>query len=97
MKVLVACECSGVVSQAFRDRGHDAISCDLEENWLTGRQYHYTGDVKDILDRGWDLIIAHPPCDYLTVSGNRWYSDRPDLYLPAAEFARAEGVEDGSQ
>lgn len=87
MKILVACEKSGRVSQAFRNKGHEAISCDLFESDLTGRQFHYTGDVRDILNNGWDLIIAHPPCDYLAVSGNRWYSERPDLYIPAFEFA----------
>ena len=76
MKVLVACEFSGIVSQAFRARGHDAISCDLIENELTGRQFHYLGDVRDILNNGWDLMIAHPPCTYLAVSGARWFKDR---------------------
>lgn len=74
MKVLVACEYSGVVSQAFRDRGHNAISCDLLENEMTGRQFHYTGDVFDILDRDWDLLIAHPPCTHLAVSGAKHFA-----------------------
>lgn len=86
MKVLVACEYSGIVSQAFRDRGHQAISCDIKENELTGRQFHYLGNVLDILDNGWDLMIAHPPCTYLTVAGNKHYAHRPDLYEPAYEF-----------
>ena len=74
MRVLVACEFSGIVSQAFRDKGHDALSCDLRESDLTGRQFHYTGDVRDILYRDWDLIIAHPPCTALCVTGNRHYA-----------------------
>jgi len=72
MRVLVACEFSGVVSQAFRDRGHDAISADFLENELTGGRFHYQGDVLDILDQDWDLLIAHPPCTYLCNSGVRW-------------------------
>lgn len=91
MRVLVACEFSGVVSQAFRDRGHNAISCDLLENLQTGRQFHHTGDVVQFLKdtpNEWDLIIAHPPCTYLAVSGNKHYANRPDLYIPATEFAK---------
>src|SRR5690606_13522921 len=72
MRVLVACEFSGVVSQAFRDKGHDAISADFLENELTGGRFHYQGDVLDILDDDWDLLIAHPPCTYLCNSGVRW-------------------------
>ena len=89
MKVLVACEFSGRVSQAFRDRGHQAISCDLLENELTGRQFHHTGDVLGILDRGWDLMIAHPPCTYLAVSGARWWKDKQEEQAEALQFVRA--------
>lgn len=86
MRVLVACEYSGIVRSAFEKRGHDAISCDLLDTEIPGP--HYKGPVENILSHyKWDMIIAHPPCTYLTVSGNRWYSDRPDLYEPAAEFA----------
>lgn len=88
MKVLIACEFSGVVREAFAERGHTVISCDLLENEKTGRQFHYLGDVRDILYGDWDLIIAHPPCTYLSVSGNRYYANRPDLYLPAVEFVK---------
>jgi hypothetical protein len=87
MKVLVACEFSGVVSQAFRDRGHEAISCDLLPNLKTGNQFHYEGDVRDILDRDWDLLIAHPPCTALCVSGNRHYVNSQQR-LDAIEFFR---------
>jgi len=87
MKVLVACEFSGVVSQAFRNRGHEAVSCDLLPNLLTGNQFHYQGDVRDILDRDWDLLIAHPPCTALCVSGNRYYVDTQER-LDAVEFFR---------
>ena len=76
MKVLIACEYSGTVAQAFRDKGHDAISCDLLESELTGRQFHYTGDVRDILNNGWDLMIGHPPCTDLAISGARWFPEK---------------------
>lgn len=67
MRVLVACEYSGAVRDAFRAAGHDAISCDLLPTDAPGP--HYQGDVRDILAEGWDLMVAHPPCTYLAVSG----------------------------
>jgi hypothetical protein len=70
MRVLVACEYSGTVRDAFRARGHDAMSCDLLPADAPGP--HYQGDVCDVLDDGWDLMIAHPPCTYLSVSGMHW-------------------------
>jgi len=70
MKVLVACEYSGKVRDAFIKRGHDAMSCDLLSTDSPGP--HYQGDVLDILNDGWDLMIAHPPCTYLAVSGLHW-------------------------
>lgn len=88
MKVLVACEYSGVVSQAFRDAGCDAISCDLLPNELTGRAFHYQGDVRDILYNDWDLIIAHPPCTHLAVSGARWFKDKQHEQQEALDFVR---------
>lgn len=72
MKVLVACEFSGIVRDAFIKRGHDAWSCDLLPTEKPGP--HIKGDVIKILDEGWDLMIAHPPCTYLSVVGNRWNS-----------------------
>lgn len=71
MKVLVACECSGVVRDAFRRRGHDAWSCDIQPTDTPGP--HYQCDVLPVISLGWDLMIAHPPCTYLTVTGNRWF------------------------
>lgn len=68
MRVLVACEYSGTVRDAFRAAGHDAMSCDLLETEAPGP--HYRGDVRDVLYDGWDLLIAHPPCTDLAVSGN---------------------------
>jgi len=71
MKVLIACEFSGIVRDAFIERGHDAISCDLLPSELHGP--HYQGDVRDVLkSEKWDLMIAHPPCTYLANSGSRW-------------------------
>ena len=67
MKVLVACEFSGVVRDAFLAAGHDAMSCDLLPTETQGP--HYVGDVRDVLDYPWDLMIAHPPCTHLSVSG----------------------------
>lgn len=70
MKVLVACEYSGVVRDAFIARGHEAISCDLLPTDRSGP--HYQGDVMDIIGENWDLMIAHPPCTYLSRAGARW-------------------------
>lgn len=70
MRVLIACEYSGIVRQAFIFAGHDAMSCDLLPSEMPGP--HYQGDVRDILDDGWDMMIGHPPCTYLSYAGNRW-------------------------
>ncbi len=70
MRVLVACEYSGVVRDAFIAAGHDAMSCDLLPTDVPGP--HCMGDVRDVLSGGWDLMVAHPPCDYLCVSGMHW-------------------------
>src|SRR5690606_17259676 len=73
MKVLVACECSGTVRDAFIAKGHDAWSCDIKPSENGGP--HIEGDVSNILNDGWDLIIAHPPCTYFSNAGARWYYD----------------------
>jgi len=70
MKVLVACEESGIVREAFKDKGHMAVSCDFEPTAIPGA--HYQGDVLDLLQDDWDLIIAHPPCTFLCNSGVSW-------------------------
>jgi len=70
MKILVACEYSGAVRDAFIAQGHDATSCDLLPTDAPGP--HYQGSVIDILGDGWDLMVAHPPCTYLSVSGMHW-------------------------
>jgi len=74
LRVLVACEFSGTVRDAFRALGHEAMSCDLLPSETPGP--HYQGDVRDLLTPGrWDLMIAHPPCTHLAVSGARWWHD----------------------
>ncbi len=77
MKVLVACEFSGTVRDAFEKRGHYAVSCDLLPSDRP-HGWHYQGNVLDIVGEGWDLMIAHPPCTYLAVSGIHWNSKRPE-------------------
>lgn len=76
MKVLVACEFSGIVRNAFTRRGHEAWSCDLLDSESNGR--HYIGDVQDILYDHWDILVAHPPCTYLSASGLHWNKRRPE-------------------
>lgn len=73
MRVLVACEFSGIVRDAFAARGHDTWSCDLLPTERPGR--HIQGDVLEILDDGWDLMIAHPPCTYLSYAGIGWFNE----------------------
>jgi hypothetical protein len=80
MKVLIACEFSGIVREAFARRGHDAWSCDLLPSEMEGQ--HVQGDVLDILHEGWDLMVAHPPCRFLTLSAARWQHDeRPKFHV----------------
>lgn len=86
MKVLVACEYSGIVRDAFIARGHNAMSCDLLPTEVTGP--HYQGDVRNVLDDGWDLMIAHPPCTHLAVSGARWFKDKQAEQIDALAFVR---------
>lgn len=74
MKILVACEFSGIVRQAFSERGHDAWSCDLLPTERPGQ--HIQGDVLEHLGNGWDMMIAHPPCTHLAVSGARWFETK---------------------
>ena len=92
LKVLVACEFSGTVREAFAKRGHDAWSCDLEPTDVPGN--HYQGSVFDILDGGgWDLMIAHPPCTYLTVTGNKWMKDEYKDRFPTRQQDRKDAIE----
>jgi site-specific DNA-cytosine methylase len=86
MRVLVACEYSGVVRDAFLAAGHDAMSCDLLPTDVPGP--HYQGDVADILGQPWDLMIAHPPCTHLAVSGARWFKNKQTEQQNALAFVR---------
>lgn len=86
MRVLIACEFSGIVREAFAKRGNDAWSCDLLQTEIPGK--HYQGDVFDIINDGWDLMIAHPPCTHLAVSGARWFKNKIDEQIAALEFVR---------
>lgn len=86
MRVLVACEYSGAVRDAFRACGHDAMSCDLLPTDAPGP--HYQGDVRDVLIDGWDLMVAHPPCTHLAVSGARWFKDKQAEQAKALDFVR---------
>ena len=85
MKMLIACEMSGRVRDAFLRRGHDAWSCDLLPSLSPGP--HITGDVRDVLLDGWDMVIAFPPCTHLAVSGARWFAEK------RADGRQSEGIE----
>lgn len=92
MRVLIACEYSGVVREAFRKRGHDAFSVDLLPS-EDGSPHHYVDDIQDFLLRdkwrwgsSFDLMIAHPPCTHLSVSGARWWKDKEKEQADALEF-----------
>jgi hypothetical protein len=87
MRVLVACEFSGTVRDAFIAAGHDAMSCDLLATEAPGP--HYQGDIRDVLGDGWDLMIAHPPCTDLAVSGARWFATKRDSQRAALRFVEA--------
>lgn len=88
MRVLVACEFSGVVRRAFRERGHDAWSCDLLPTEDCSA-FHIQGDALRVMFRQeWDLMIAHPPCTHLAVSGARWFKDKQQEQAEALQFVR---------
>jgi hypothetical protein len=86
MRVLVACEYSGAVRDAFTARGHEALSCDLLPSDAPGP--HYQGDVRDVIGMGWDLMVAHPPCTHLAVSGARWFKHKQAEQAEALDFVR---------
>jgi hypothetical protein len=85
-RVLVACEFSGAVRDAFARRGWDAWSCDLLPSESPGQ--HQQGDVSKMLADGWDLLIAHPPCTHLAVSGARWFHLKQQQQAEALAFVR---------
>ena len=86
MKVLVACEFSGIVRDAFAKKGHEAFSCDILPTESEG--YHLQCDVTEIINDGWDMMIAHPPCTHLAVSGARWFKEKQQEQAEALEFVR---------
>jgi len=86
LRVLVACEYSGKVRDAFTAQGHYALSCDMLETEAPG--FHHVGNVLEILDQDWDLMIAHPPCTHLAVSGAAWFKDKADEQEQALEFVK---------
>lgn len=87
MRVLVACEFSGIVRDAFENKGHESTSCDLLPSERFGE--HIQGNVLHHLDEGWDLMIAHPPCTHLAVSGARWFKDKQQEQKEAIDFFMA--------
>lgn len=88
MKILVACEFSGTVREAFRRKGHDAFSCDILPCEL-GPSYHYECDIFEVIEsESWDLMVAHPPCTHLAVSGARWWKDKKKEQEEAISFVR---------
>jgi hypothetical protein len=91
VKVLIACEFSGIVREAFAKRGHDAWSCDLLPTEIPGQ--HIQGDVLPILNQDWDLMIAHPPCTYLTVTGNKWMKPEFKSRFPNRLQQRQDAVD----
>lgn len=86
MKILIACEFSGTVRDAFTRQGHEAVSCDLLPTETPG--LHIQDDVLKHLTDGWDLMIAHPPCTHLAVSGARWFKDKKEEQKQALDFVR---------
>ncbi len=86
LRVLVACEFSGTVRDAFIALGHDAISCDVLPSESPGP--HHQGDVLDLLNGGFDLMVAHPPCTHLAISGARWFAEKRNEQAAALEFVR---------
>lgn len=88
MRVLVACEFSGVVRRAFRNAGHNAWSCDLLPA-EDGSEHHYQRDCLEVAGDGWDLMICHPPCTHLAVSGARWFKDKLTEQAESLDFVRA--------
>ena len=86
MKVLIACEYSGIVRTAFKQLNFDAWSCDILPTEIPGQ--HIQDNVLNHLDKGWDLMIAHPPCTHLAVSGARWFKDKKKEQQEALEFVK---------
>jgi hypothetical protein len=92
MKVLIACEESQVVCKEFRIKGHEAYSCDILDCSGNKPEWHIKGDVLEIINNGWDLIIAHPPCTYLTVTGNKWMKPEFKEKFPTRQKDRENAI-----
>ena len=92
MRVLVACEFSQIVTKAFREKGHEAFSCDL---LLTegNPDWHIRDDVLNHLDDGWDMMIAFPPCTFLAVSGNKWMKQEYQTRFPNRQQQRKDAID----
>ena len=88
MKILIACEESQEVCKAFRRLGHEAYSCDVLPCSGGHPEWHIQDDVLNHLDKGWDLMIAHPPCTHLAVSGARWFKDKQKEQKESLEFVK---------
>lgn len=86
MRVLVACEFSGIVREEFNKLGFDAWSCDIIDSEIPGK--HIKDDVLNVIDQDWDLMIAHPPCTHLAVSGARWFKNKQVEQREALEFVK---------
>jgi len=87
MKILIACEFSGVVRRAFREKGHEAWSCDFlpsDDSSL----HHIQADVMSVIENKWDMMIAHPPCTHLAVSGARWFKNKQQEQVEALDFVK---------
>ena len=91
MKVLIACEFSGIIREAFQKMGHESYSCDLLETEIPSF-HHIKGDVRNILNQNWDLMIAHPPCTYLCVTGNKWFKPEYQKRFPNREQQRINAI-----
>jgi hypothetical protein len=92
-KILIACEESQTVCKAFRKRGFEAFSCDILPCSGGHPEWHIQSDVLEQLDKGWDMIIAHPPCTYLTVSGNKWMKPEFSDRFPNRQKQRQQAIE----
>ena len=96
LKVLLACEESQAVTKEFRKKGHEAFSCDLQDCTGGHPEWHFKKDIFEVIDMGWDMMIAFPPCTYLTVTANSWLKDQPALKSGALVGAkRREARQDG--
>ena len=92
MKILVACEESQAVTIAFRNRGHEAYSCDIQDCSGGHPEWHIKGDVSEQLKKEWDMIIAFPPCTYLTVTGNKWMKPEFKDRFPTRQKDREDAI-----